>query len=152
MIEKNRAFTIIELIVVISIFSILMGVGLYSFNSYNKARSLENDTYKIYTLANEAKFSAFTEKIDYYLYLSNDGKIVYLDNDTDRNNGFIKSITLTNSFQSDNNTSFKFIRNGFLETSGSIKPLDISDVQYNCIKLEDMVYIGKINGANCEKK
>ncbi|MEF3254340.1 MAG: prepilin-type N-terminal cleavage/methylation domain-containing protein [Deferribacterales bacterium] len=143
-----KGLTLIELLVVISILSIMLGIGVYSYNSYAKKRELENDIYKIYSLMNKARVSAFTEKNDYYIYLYNNGLEVIHDNNTDVNDGFIDRIQLKNKFISDN-SSYIFSKNGFVKNVGKIYPEAILDVQYNCIKVEGMVYLGKMNGGNC---
>lgn len=147
----NKGLSLIELLVTISILSILIGISVFYYNAYTKKRDLENDTYKIFSLVNKARTSSFTDKIDYYIYLSNGGFEVVMDNNTNSGDGVIDSITLKRKFLSDN-SSYLFDNNGFIKSIGKIYPEEVEDVQYNCITFVDMVYLGKMNGGNCEPK
>ncbi|MCA1980626.1 MAG: prepilin-type N-terminal cleavage/methylation domain-containing protein [Calditerrivibrio sp.] len=146
-----RGLTLIELLITISILSILIAISIVSYNGYTKKREVENDTYRIFSLVNKARTSSFTDKTNYYIYLSNDGFEVVMDNNTNSGDGVMDSIFLKRRFLSDN-SSYLFDKNGFLKPVGKIYPEDIEDVQYNCIKFADMVYMGKMNGGNCEPK
>lgn len=146
----KHGLTLVELLVTISILSILVGIGLYSYKSYSNKRDLENDIYKIYSFANKTRVSAFTDKENYYIYLAGGGLNIIMDNDTNELNGYIEVINLKIKFISDN-SSYLFDKNGFLKSNGKIYPEEVYDVQYNCILFSDMVYLGKLNGANCEK-
>ncbi|MCX8083497.1 MAG: prepilin-type N-terminal cleavage/methylation domain-containing protein [Calditerrivibrio sp.] len=148
---KLRAFTLIELMVVISILSILIGIAVISYNSYSKSRDLENDVYKIFALATKARTSAFTDKENNYVYLSADGFEIVIDNNTNSNDGVKERVKLNKKFLSDN-SSYLFDKNGFLKSTGKIYPEEIVDVQFNCVKFSDMVYLGKMNGGNCDAK
>lgn len=146
-----KAITLIEILVTITIISILAAIGIISYQSYSKSRDLENDIYKIYSVANKARTSAFTDKENYYIYISNGGYEIVLDNNTNTGDGVNEKIALKSKFLSDN-SSYMFDKNGFLKTVGKIYPEVIIDVQFNCILFSDMVYLGKMNGGNCEPK
>lgn len=147
----KHGLTLIELLVTISILSILVGIGLYSYKSYSDKRDLENDIYKIFSLASKARVSAFTDKENYYIYIAAGGLKVIMDNNTSESDGYMEKVDLKKKFISDN-SSYLFDKSGFLKSSGKIYPEEVYDVQYNCILFSDMVYLGQLNGANCEKK
>lgn len=143
-----KGITLIEMLVVISILSILLGIGIFSYNKYALGRDVENDTYKIYSLAMKARTSAFTDKTTYYITLKDSKTVVLEDNAT-----VIETLNLKSEFSYSNKNKYTFDKNGFLIDNGSIKSVTAPDVQYNCIRFEGTVYLGKLDaGGNCVQK
>ncbi|MGC8769034.1 pilus assembly FimT family protein [Calditerrivibrio sp.] len=150
MIRNYKGLTLIELLVTISILVILLAIGIYSYNKYSIGRDVENDTYKIYSFISRVRSQAFTEKIDYYVRL-NDSLTLVMDNDSDNTN-VLEELKLKRNFSSTKN-EYHFNKNGFILDNGSIKSDVVADVQYNCVKIEGSVYLGKQDsGGNCVAK
>ncbi|ADR18074.1 hypothetical protein Calni_0161 [Calditerrivibrio nitroreducens DSM 19672] len=150
MMINKKGLTLIELMVTISILVILLGIGIYSYNKYSIGRDVENDTYKIYSFIGRVRTQAFTEKTDYYVRLK-DSFTLLMDNDSDNAN-ILEELKLKKSFSSTRN-EYHFNKNGFILDNGSIKSDVAADVQYNCVKIEGSVYLGKQDsGGNCVAK
>lgn len=152
-----RGLTLIELIIVLVIFSIVISIGVYAYNSYSKKISIENDVYSIYTMLNKARTSAFTEKISLTVRLiGTDNRTFIIDNDTNSTNGYFDEVNLTNAFYSSTNgalDSFRFDRNGFADYQGHIRSIERTDNSIDCVVVSfGRIAIGKFDGNQCKAK
>lgn len=152
-----KGITLLELVVVILIFSLLISIGVYSYNYYSKKISIENDTYAIYSDLTNARTSAFTEKEKRFVRIIGfDKKTLIIDNDSDDNNGYLSETRLINSFISSSNGSgniFRFDKNGFADYQGSIRSQANLSSHYDCVIVSyGRISIGKYDGSSCVAK
>lgn len=150
-----KGITLFELVIAIFIFSVLISVGVYSYNYYSKKFSIENDTYLIYSDLTNARISAFTEKETRFVKLINtDGKILRIDNDSDDSNGYLSETKLLNTFIASSNGSgdiFKFDKNGFADYQGNIHSQSDFGSQYDCVVVSyGRIELGKYKKSSCE--
>ncbi|MGB9730930.1 MULTISPECIES: pilus assembly FimT family protein [Calditerrivibrio] len=129
----KRGLTLLELMIVLVILGIVLSVGVYSYESYSRKISVEDDVHTAYAFIMKARVASFTEKEDTYVILINqDGKALVMDNDSDTNNGFIERIDLKNRFLQ-NISYFKFDKNGFADFQGDIRSYEDVGAQYDCV-------------------
>jgi prepilin-type N-terminal cleavage/methylation domain-containing protein len=141
--KRQRGMTLIELIVAISIASILLGIGLYSWNKLTKRRTYENDTLTLYSELTKAKLQAFTEKRNYTIHINADS--INVDNGIDN-----VTISLKNPISS-SKSFFKYSKDGICEQAGYIRiSSSDSSTQYDCVDITiNKISMGKFNGTKC---
>ncbi len=159
---KYKGFTLLELVIIIGIISLVSSLGILAFNYWIKKFNIQNDTKLIFSILNEARTMAFTNKKTCGILWKEDKfKSIELRCDTnnddkiDDNNGYqvIKKITLKTYFYS--NLSCKYVRfekEGFAKDSGSIMS-SIKDIKprYNCVKLfKTRIKLGHLEGNECK--
>jgi len=162
--KVNSGFSLIELVVTISIMSILLGIAAASFQTWQQKNNLEAQTREIFTDLNEARTSAFTQKKNYGIVFQPSSYVVkFYDSaaaaaDPLNNGTTVKTknlqFGLTQSGASIVDTHVVF------ETSGItfdwftifVDPSKVS-ASVNCIVISTArVNMGKINGTACEFK
>ena len=147
MIKNKKAFSLIELLIVISIMAILSYFGINYILSAMEKSKIEKDLKKMYGLLQEARIKAFAEKrkFEFYIDLSNrkacikEGSTTIKCIDLEDNNYSYGSITIDKRGTFSGNT---------IRYTGSV-----SNLAYNCIVVSDIrVKLGVWNGSKCEPK
>ena len=153
-ITKEDGFTLIELIVVVSIMAIILMISIPFYTKWKTKMSVEGDTKKIYGVLQMFREKAFAEKKSYLIKLS--GKVLYVcdTNDCDLNSSIYK-LNLNNEFDfiGDNDRVSIDIRGTFHGSSVYAKNYASADAQYDCVAVDDIrIRLGKFSGGKCEAK
>jgi len=154
--EKRNGFSLIELLVVITIISILSGFGIYWFLNYKFAREVEDRTYKIYALLKKYQLLAKAKK-ETYKFEASDSKFIVEDSASSQvavvNTAPLKVIL--------NASPLRVNEFGIFETKGSVYFESASNkvvncetenlgISYCCIAISDAhVCLGKYDGSKC---
>jgi len=148
MIKNKRAFSLIELLIVISIMAILSYFGINYILSAMEKSKIEKDLKKMYGLLQEARIKAFTEKRSFTFELDITSKKACIK----ESSTVVKCVDLEDDNYSLNNTITIDKRGTF--TGGTIEYNgSISNLAYNCIVVSDIrVKLGVNDGSGCEPK
>lgn len=154
---QDKGFTLLELVISITIISILATIAVRAYSHWTKKINIENDTKQIFVLLNEARAKAFAEKrICGVLF---NGKEVRLVCDTDMDSsitdeaGSIDKVILKNNFGKSFSYA-RFDRDGTASIIGTVYATDIStDPNYSCITISlTRIKMGKWDGTTCNLK
>ncbi len=140
-----RGITLIEVLVVIVIFSILATIAIPAFNNWRIRISIESDVKDIYAFVQKARAIAFSEKKDITIQV-NGTNICMFEGTTqigciDLNNPFIGTVEVSSR--------------GYFSTIGSIRYTGGATVNrnYDCIAISiNRVRMGVWNGTTCQVK
>lgn len=144
-----RGFSLLELLIVISIMSIMAYIGVKYIISAMEKSKVEEDLKKMYGLLQEARIKAFTQKEDFTFSLNVASKEACI---LDKNNNKVKCITLNKSDYSVNN-NIKIDKRGTFTRATIDYTGTVSNLSYNCIKVSNLrVILGVDNGSGCEAK
>ncbi len=152
--KREKGLTLIELIVVITILSILFTIAAMKYSRWIRKTSIENDTKQIFALLNEARAKAFIEKrVCGVLFSNKEARLVC---DTDMDNSItdeaksINRVTLKNNFAKTLPYA-RFEIDGTASILGTIYVTDISsNPNYSCISIsQTRIKMGKWDGSSC---
>ena len=141
----KKAFSLIELLVIIAIISILLGISVYWAPSYIQARKIEGETHKIYQLLKRYQVKAKVEKIDITVNLSPDGKTLIFNFDS-------KNETYPLQVPFELSRNIKINQFGIFTGTENIhyKNAPLPNVSFDCVKAAQIrICEGKWNGTAC---
>ena len=147
-IKKEGAFSLLELLIVISIIAIMSYIGInYILKAMEKSK-IERDLKKMYGLLQEARIKAFAEKREFSFSLDLTNKKACVE----ENNNPIKCVdlednnySLSGSINIDKRGTFT---NGTIRYTG-----DIQNLAFDCIAVSTIrAKLGVWNGSKCEPK
>ncbi len=132
---KKKGFTIVELLIVISIIGILTSIGIYNVVENLKKRNIEDDVNKIYSIIEKYRTLAFLEKKSFICKfdLTKKNFLIY-----DSNNNLIDKVNLKDKFYFKTGNSLIINTRGLLSGS-SIKPVEnlSSTPEYDCVAVDN---------------
>ena len=147
-ISRKEGFSLIELLIVISIIAILSYFGINYILSVMEKSKIEKDLKRMYGLLQEARIKAFSEKKEFTFSLDLINKKACIKEgttdikcvDLDDNN-----YSLSGSINIDKRGTF---------TGGTIRYIgNVSNLAYNCIVISNIrVKLGVYNGSKCVPK
>lgn len=147
----SRAFTVIELLIIIAIIAIVASLAIPAYEHYAYKVKVEGDTHRIYNALKSMQLRAKMEKSPYCAKLLNN-KTLYMENSTScSSSGSVKSerLTLSVPFQS-NRSKLVVNKFGIFTTTGSIYASDGDGASIDCVKADTFrVCEGKWNGTAC---
>lgn len=147
----SRAFTVIELLIVIAIIAVVASLAIPAYQRYSYKVKVEGDTHRIYSALKNLQLRAKMEKSPYCVKLL-DPKTLYMENSTTcSSSGSVKSERLTLSVPFESNRS-KLVVNkfGIFTTTGSIYASDGDGASIDCVKADTFrVCEGKWDGSSC---
>ncbi len=163
---KNfQGLTFLEIIIVMVILAIMASIALPTYQKWVKKNHILNNTKLLFSVINQAKLKAFTEKRTCGLYWpSSSGKTVFLRCDTDYDNSITDSggyqdylsISLDETFDFNAGISqtFRFSKEGIARDLGNIKAHDLSVTpRYNCIVIsKTRIKMGVWESGACHVK
>ncbi|AEA34054.1 hypothetical protein Hipma_1088 [Hippea maritima DSM 10411] len=138
--------TLIEVLVVITIMTILLAIAIPNYNKWHKRYSIENDTKQIYSLIQKERLKAFTQKIS--VSISVNGNILIVS----ENGATSYTVLLKNNFSGGPMD---------IDTRGTLSGSSIYHYskqeglvpQYDCVAIDDVrVKLGEYNGSKCVAK
>ena len=146
---RDKGFTLIEMIIVIAIMTILMYIGLMSFQSITLKTRVENDTKRIYGVDTMARQLTFACKDVLELKFENDNVTSYDGSGT-------RILELTSELESDFSMSDNItFRGGFIATGGLIKSTNTANANatYDCIEFaKTRIRMGRMESGVCKTK
>ncbi|WP_041223609.1 pilus assembly FimT family protein [Deferribacter desulfuricans] len=149
-IMNKKGITLIELLVVISIFAIILAIAIPNYNKWKIKHEREKDLRQLYSIIQQYRTKAFTEKTSFKLEFPSQNKL-----DIKNDNGtIISSITFKVSFDNPNTITIDD-RGTLSNTSIKLISDSINDsLPFNCIVSNGIrVRLGKIdNGGSCVAK
>jgi Tfp pilus assembly protein FimT len=137
--------------VILAIFAV---IAIPGFSKWNGKRAVENDIKKAYTLIENARAKAFTEKRDYKISFNPvatqgnkleqiaDGNVIY-------------SLSTKYDLKFDNSTTaIDISHRGVYKTSASVYSVEFAkNPEYTCIVISPLrARLGKWDGSNCNAK
>jgi len=148
MLHNREGVTLIELVVVMSIMAIIMSIAIPMYSKYERRVNVERETKKVFTVLNQARLKAFTQKEDCKVeWDSNPFTLLHRMCGSDN-----ATTTLKCEFQSrisSNVLYVKFSMGGVSKQTGSIHCEE--DAKYNCVNIsKTRIILGKWNGSSCE--
>ncbi len=147
-IRKKEGFSLIELLIVISIMAILSYFGINYILSAMEKSKIEKDLKKMYGLLQEARIKAFSEKKEFSFSLDLTNKKACIKEGTTE----IKCVDLDdNNYSLDGSINIDkrgTFTNATIKYVGSVKNL-----AYNCIAVSTIrVKLGVLDGTTCKPK
>ncbi|MGA1846944.1 pilus assembly FimT family protein [Deferribacter abyssi] len=145
---NKNGFTLIELLITITIFSILLSIAIPNYNKWKLKHDREKDLRKLYSIIQQYRAKAFTEKTSFTLVFTNQNQLTIKDD----NGNIVSTFNFNTKFNAGNiylddrgtltNTSI-FLSNDYIDDT----------LQYNCIVINTIrIKLGKKNGTKCEAK
>lgn len=147
-IRYREGFSLLELLIVISIIAIMSYVGINYILSAMKKSKIESDLKKMYGLLQEARIKAFAEKKDFTFSLDLTNKKACIKEGTNT----VKCVdlednnyTVSGSISIDKRGTYT---NGTIRYTGTV-----SNLGFNCIAVSTIrAKLGVWNGSRCEPK
>lgn len=174
---KNKGFSLIEIVVVLSIISILSFAFMYDFKGWIGRYRVESQIKEMYTDLINARTRAMQRGRMHFITNTNSTYAVYEDTNPapDGNESletgsggdtllpkFPKNLTYLVNWDGGEGTIISISKNGLLEPSGSIfliprnysdEEETINNADFNCINISSLkIYMGKKNDSVCEIK
>ena len=153
--RKLKAFTLIELLAVLTILGILLSIAVPSMNRWIKSATIKQDTLQLYSFIQKARLISYSSRINTKLYKKNNKEICLTCQSTDT---YCKSLypsditcyKATNNINM-NNTNIEISRVGYFGVKGSIFIEDKNNVaRVNCLTIGLIrVRVGKKVGNKC---
>lgn len=144
----SKGFTLIELMVTITVMAILIAIAVPSFNKWLSKYQIEADTKDIYALIQDSRAKAFSQKEDIVIVVNGNTTTIKKSDGT-----IISSINTKTSFKSN---TVNITKRGIISGGNSILPATISGLnpQYNCIAISDLrARLGySSDGSDCNAK
>jgi len=159
--RKIKGFTLIEMLVVLSIMAILFSIGIPAYTRWATKYKIQNDTKTIFSVLNQARIKAFSEKRTCGISWS-DSTFSQIelrcdknyDGDIDDTDELIQKIDLKTSFKDGSNSKVTFKKEGFGKTMITIyTSMPEYNSKYNCIKISrTRILMGHYSGGKCAAK
>lgn len=144
-----KGFSLIEVLVVASIITIVLGFATIQFSKWVKKYSIESDVKDIYAFLQRIRQKAFSEKMDFVISVNNKS-ICYSCNSSDTGcinrygEANIECLDLSNSF---NSVSINVYRRGTF-SNGTIRYASVNEAKYDCVIVSLLrARLGKCNGS-----
>ncbi|MEI6703622.1 MAG: prepilin-type N-terminal cleavage/methylation domain-containing protein [Deltaproteobacteria bacterium] len=164
--KASAGFSLIELMVTITIMGIVMAISTLSFNSWTTKSNIEKQIRELFTDLSEARTKAFTQKKLHRIVFQPTSyvlKTYSTENETKTAGSTITTKNLKYGLTSKNASGSNLavdITDYFVEFDSRglasnnftviVNPLS-ADTSVNCVVIYDTrANIGKINGTNCE--
>ncbi len=96
---KRAGFTLVELLVVITIMGILMGIGTLGFNSMSRKYAVDNQTRALYSDLMEIRLKALYKKKSHYVTLASGSFTAYSSGDRSTPVGVVMTRLLAKPIQ-----------------------------------------------------
>jgi prepilin-type N-terminal cleavage/methylation domain-containing protein len=164
--KKERGFTLVELMVVVSITMLLLAWGVPSYSSWKKKHDVENQMVQLYSDLQFGRMTAYGGKVVSGVYWGGGPSITSYQIRSDANNNLIiddsvdKQIGATVSPKyaitaSVNQQSVSFDGRGFLSPANPIT-FSVSPAfgaAMDCVAVSSTrIILGKMNAGNCATK
>ena len=152
--ENNKAFTLVELIVAMVVIAIMATIAIPAYRTWIKKRDVENDIKIAHIFIQEARAKAFTEKRSYVIGFNsgtNTGKV--LEQRTGGN--VVKSINLKYNLKFKSGTTINIDTRGTFSGSSIYTIEYLEDPEYTCVSISDLrARLGKWDavGGKCDAK
>jgi len=156
--RKIKGFTLIEMLVVLSIMAILFSIGIPAYTKWVTKYKIQNDTKTIFGVLNQARIKAFSEKkICGIRWSGSTFSQIELrcdnnyDGDIDDTNELIQKIDLKTSFKDGSSNKVIFKKEGFGTSKTICTTMPENNSKYNCIKISSTrILMGHYNGGDCD--
>ena len=168
-IRSTSGFTLVELIIIITIIAIVTSISTLSFNSWQVKNKIESQTREIFADLSEARINAFTQKKAFgivfqptsYVMKNYSSETEYVNATAAAANGNVvatktlkSSLTKGGATSNITNTPVIFDTRGFTNDWLTIivNPTT-AQAALNCLVISSArVNMGKLNGTSCEFK
>jgi len=154
----NRGFTLVELLIVITIISVLAIALGFSYVGWQGAYKVEQTTKDIYTDLMDARTRAMTRSRTYFAVINADSYSII----EDANNNTLNDDAALPTFpkrveyalnENINGNTITFNTRGITTNLGSIWLTTTVAADYDCIVIANMrINLGQWNGASCDPK
>jgi prepilin-type N-terminal cleavage/methylation domain-containing protein len=164
MIKKAQGFSLVELIVVISIMTILLSLATIAFNSYQVNYNVESEIKTLYSDIMGARIRAMNENRPYIVKFTGTKSYVTaidINGDGDYGAGDIKidryskdnlKYELTWSLGGGTNR-FALDSRGMVNINGSVRVNKDNSSEYDCIAISNTrIKMGKWDGTRCNPR
>lgn len=148
--SDRSGFTLIEIIVTISIMAILSGIAVMSFNTMQRKNNIEAQTRDLFTVLMEARNNSFMQKVEYGVILKEKSyQMKSFVSDTDAVGTVVKSGNYTYKITSKGTNlpaageQIRFDTTGFLIGTFRTYNVNIDDTttSLNCL----VVHVARVN-------
>lgn len=155
-------FTITELLVVMSILTILLGLSVIAFNNYMVNYNVESQIKTLYSDLMGARLHAMNENRQYVVsFINPNSYVIAVDSDYDGtyNAGDIKidkyskgNLKYSFNWSPGGNNGFTIDERGRISVlNGHIRVNTPNSSEYDCISISNTrLKMGKFSGTNCE--
>ena len=158
-----RGITILELMIVIIILGILAALGIPGFIEWKRKIEVENATKELYSLLQEAKAKAFSEKRVCGLRWENEAltenfRFICDGNEDGDINDESDELVLIKTFTVSFNENFNgrvcaFNEKGFFQGLGGTFWVNNSKADYSCVSVSrTRIRMGKFQNGKCQPK
>lgn len=146
---NNRGFSLLELMLIISIIGILSAIGIFAFSQYSRKTQMENQTRLLYGNLMEYRAKALYEKKNWTFKMSATGYGIYSSSATTVSP--VTAVTFKHPVSPPSVTTFKFETQGITNNEGSICVAGTNDAVVDSVVISTTrVQLGKRKeGEDC---